>query len=62
MPIRHTIWKVSAKPEQLTESSLSNEHLLEKMIVAEPRILSDEWMLIGQQESTGLGGRVVSVR
>jgi hypothetical protein len=26
------------------------------MIVAAPRILSDEWMLIGRQEATGLGG------
>jgi hypothetical protein len=28
------------------------------MIVAEPKILSDEWMLIGRQENTGHGGRV----
>jgi Endonuclease NucS len=58
MPIRHAIWKVSAQPEQLVESSLVNEQLLEAMIVADPRILSDEWMLIGRQENTGLGGRI----
>jgi hypothetical protein len=58
MPIGHAIWKISSPPERLAPSSLSNEQLLETMIVAEPRILSDEWMLIGRQESTGLGGRI----
>ena len=58
MAIRHAIWKVSAAPEQLEEAALSNEQILETMIVAEPRILSDEWMLIGRQENTGYGGRV----
>jgi len=28
------------------------------MIVARPGILSDDWMLIGRQEQTGLGGRI----
>ena len=28
------------------------------MIVAAPKMLSDEWMLIGRQEDTGLGGRI----
>jgi hypothetical protein len=28
------------------------------MIIAAPNILSEEWMLIGRQESTGFGGRV----
>ena len=28
------------------------------MIVREPRILSDEWMLIGRQEATAFGGRI----
>jgi len=28
------------------------------MIVADPRVLSDEWMLIGRQEDTGFGGRI----
>jgi hypothetical protein len=34
------------------------EQLLEEMIIAAPRLLSDEWMLIGRQESTGFGGRI----
>src|SRR5712691_6441098 len=58
MPIRHGIWQVSSPRELLPVSSLSNEQLLEEMIVAEPRILSDEWMLIGRQENTGRGGRI----
>ena len=28
------------------------------MIVSTPQILSSEWMLIGRQEQTGLGGRI----
>ena len=28
------------------------------MIVAAPKLLSDEWMLIGRQEDTGFGGRI----
>src|SRR6516164_4704562 len=58
MPIRHAIWKVREKPEALAESSLANELLLERMILAAPQMLSDEWMFIGQQEPTGLGGRI----
>jgi RecB family endonuclease NucS len=34
---------------------LVSEQLLEEMIVAAPRLLSDEWMLIGRQEYTGFG-------
>src|SRR5436305_2839575 len=58
MPIRTAIWKVGSQPEPLSESSLLSEQLLESMIVVSPRILSDEWMLIGKQEDTGLGGRI----
>ena len=58
MPIHTTIWKVGEKPEMLAESSLATEQVLESMIVASPRLLSDEWMLIGRQEGTGLGGRI----
>jgi len=58
MPIRHAIWKVSAQPEQLMEAQLPSEQLLETMICAAPRILSDQWMLIGRQEDTGFGGRI----
>ncbi|TMP31587.1 nuclease [Pseudoalteromonas rubra] len=52
MPVKTNLWRVSEKPEELAESRLDTEKLLEKMIVQEPRLLSDEWMLIGQQEHT----------
>jgi hypothetical protein len=58
MPIRTAIWKVASQPEPLVECSLPSEQLLESMIVASPRMLSDEWMLIGKQEDTGFGGRI----
>lgn len=58
MPIRHAIWKVSNQPQPLVESTLPNEKLLEDMIVAAPRLLSEEWMLIGRQEDTSYGGRI----
>src|SRR5512136_2458101 len=58
MPIKTALWKVGPKPQQLAESSLSKEQLLEDMILAAPSMLSDEWMLIGRQEDTGFGGRV----
>jgi len=57
MPIRHAIWQVAAQPKPLAEGSLVTEKLLEDMIVAAPRLLSDEWMLIGRQADTGFGGR-----
>ncbi len=56
MPIRNAIWTVSDKPQALAEARLPSERVLEDMIVAAPRILSDEWMLIGRQERTGNGG------
>ena len=46
MPIHHSIWKVGAKPQLLEESKLANEQSLEEMIVADPGMLSAEWMLI----------------
>jgi hypothetical protein len=58
MPIRTAIWRVGPQPESLAEAALATEQLLETMIVAAPRLLSDEWMLIGRQEDTGLGGRI----
>ncbi len=58
MPIHHAIWKVAAQPEQVAESQLISERALEEMIVAAPRMLSDEWMLVGRQENTGFGGRI----
>ncbi len=56
MPIRNAIWTVSEQPIALLEARLPSERILEDMIVAAPRILSDEWMLIGRQERTGAGG------
>ena len=58
MPIKTQIWTVAGQPSQLSECILPNEQLLEDMIVSAPRLLSEEWMLIGRQESTGLGGRI----
>ena len=58
MPIRTALWKIGDVPKQLDESSLPTEQLLEDMIVAAPRMLSDELMLIGRQEDTGSGGRI----
>jgi hypothetical protein len=58
MPIQHAIWQVADQPTILPAAKLASEQLLEFMIVREPRILSSEWMLIGQQEVTSHGGRV----
>jgi hypothetical protein len=58
MPIHTAIWKVAQQPEPLAESMLAKEQLLEEMIVAAPRLLSEDWMLIGRQEETGFGGRI----
>lgn len=52
MPVRTHLWKVGEKPEALNESRLDTEKLLEDMIIQEPGMLSDEWLLIGQQERT----------
>jgi len=58
MPIQHAIWTVGDEPKLLTGSRLPSEQTLEDMIVRDPRILSDEWMLIGRQEITSFGGRI----
>lgn len=58
MPIKTQIWTVGGQPSQLHECILPSEQLLEDMIVSAPRLLSEEWMLIGRQESTGQGGRI----
>ncbi len=52
MPVKTHLWKVGEKPQIMAESRLETEKMLEEMIVQEPRMLSDEWMLIGQQERT----------
>lgn len=58
MPILHTIWTIESQPTALPVQRLAREQQLEEMIVAQPAILSNEWLLIGQQESTGFGGRI----
>jgi len=58
MPIKHAIWKIGENPEALTASAMETEALLEQMIVREPSILSERWLLIGQQVATAHGGRV----
>jgi len=58
LPVRTALWTVDTTPQRLSESQLASEQLLEEMIVAAPRMLSDEWMLIGKQVATGLGGIV----
>lgn len=56
MPIQHAIWKIGETPAALVTSRLASEQQLEDMIVQDTRILSCEWMLIGQQG----GGEVCS--
>jgi hypothetical protein len=56
MTIHHAIWSVGSKPERLARATLPSEKSLEEMIVAAPQILSDSWMLIGQQVKTAHGG------
>ncbi len=58
MPIRTQIWTVGAQPKPLPAAQLLSEQQLEEMVVAAPALLSDDWLLIGRQESTGLGGRI----
>jgi len=58
MPINHAIWSVDAIPQPLPITRLPSEALLEQMIISRPDILSGQWMLIGQQEHTGFGGRI----
>lgn len=58
MPPRTALWKIGAQPQPLAQSALAKEQLLEEMIVAAPQMISDEWMIIGRQEDTGLGGRI----
>ena len=58
MPISHAVWTVSKDPGEVPQGILPSEQMLEEMIVAQPRILSSEWMLIGRQVDTGYGGRL----
>lgn len=58
MPVRHAIWKIGSRPVPLKESAMSDEAQLERLIIADPRILSERWLLIGQQVSTDHAGRI----
>lgn len=58
MAIRTQIWTVDAQPVALKSARLVSENWLESMIISAPALLSDDWMLIGRQESTGQGGRI----
>lgn len=53
MPIRTQIWTVGAQPAPLKNAVLASEQFLEDMIVSAPALLSEDWLLIGRQESTG---------
>lgn len=57
MPTQHRLWTVEKPPSRVASAALTDENVLEDMIVAAPDILSDEWMMIGRQESTSGGGR-----
>ena len=58
MPVNHALWSVGDQPVEVASGRLPSEQMLEDMIVAQPRILSGEWMLIGRQINTGNGGRI----
>ena len=51
MPIRQSIWKVGDSPQPLEESRLASEQQLEQMIVANPRLLSEDILLVGRRQS-----------
>jgi len=58
LPIKTDVWTVGLTPNKLRQSRLASEQLLEEMIISSPSILSEEWMLVGRQENTGMGGRI----
>jgi len=50
-----TLWHVGKEPKPVQKSTLPSEKLLEEMLVANLRMLSPDWMLLGNQVSTGTG-------
>lgn len=50
-----TLWHVGKEPKPVERSALPSEKLLEEMLVSNLRILSPDWMLLGNQVSTGTG-------
>ena len=53
---QRSIWRVGQPPQRLPESRLASERELEEMIIAEPEIVSDQWMIIGQRKIPALEG------
>ncbi|NPE51784.1 DUF91 domain-containing protein [Dickeya dadantii] len=58
MPVHHAIWRVGENPQPLSISKLASEKLLQKMIIQDPAILSDQWMIIGEEVNTLDSGRI----
>lgn len=56
MPIKTQLWTVSDHPTKMAETKLSSEKHLEQMIVHSPEMLSEQWMLVGQQVITSHAG------
>ena len=50
-----SLWHVGKEPRPVEKSALPSEKLLEEMLIANLRILSPDWMLLGNQISTGTG-------
>jgi Holliday junction resolvase-like predicted endonuclease len=50
-----TLWKVGKTPIAVERGTLPDEKVLEDMLVANLRMLSPDWMVIGRQVFTGTG-------
>lgn len=55
MPIELGIWKLGAKPQRVSMSSIDSESRLEDALVADLSIIADDLMLIGRQVTTQQG-------
>jgi len=49
------IWRVGANPTPLEPAEIVSEQQLEEMLISNLRILSPNWMLVGNQINTGSG-------
>lgn len=66
MAIQQGIWCIhtnsadsnTAKPQRLITSRLDDENLLEKLIVHNVSIISQDWLLIGRQVRTAFDKRI----
>jgi hypothetical protein len=58
MPVQQAVWRISELPQRLNPSRLDSERQLEDLIVADPSILSSNWMIIGRQVATDFRGFV----